>query len=110
MNIINGIDLVNLTRNEFNDPAFAKRIMVQQEYDHYLELVDQAKVKYVASTFACKEAVMKAFKLTYGYKQIYIKKTEHCRLVYLNGIYQDNLTLSISYADQFVIASLVGFN
>lgn len=109
MNIINGIDLVNISRVEFTDQSFAERIMVDLEYDYYLKLSDQLKINYVASVFACKEAVMKAFNLEYGYKQIYIKKTEHQRLVYLDGIYQDNLSLSISYADHFVVASLVGW-
>lgn len=109
MKLVHGIDIIEWNREELNNPSFAKRILVDDELKYYLQLNSlKEKNRYLASIFASKEAVMKAFKLKYGYNDILILKTKNERQVYLNKILIKELVLSISYTENYVVASVVG--
>ncbi|AAF30803.1 holo-ACP synthase [Ureaplasma parvum] len=109
MKLVHGIDIIEWNREELNNPLFAKRILIDNELEYYFQLnSSREKKRYLASVFACKEAVMKALKLKYGYGDILILKTENQRQVYLNKILIKELELSISYTETYIVASVVG--
>ncbi|WP_031489368.1 4'-phosphopantetheinyl transferase superfamily protein [Ureaplasma canigenitalium] len=113
MKLIHGIDLVKYTRFlSLSLPElkkYASKIMHLKEIIHFDSLEGLEKVKYLASILACKECIFKALGTSYSYKDIYILKTENGRKIYINNTEKNNLILSLSYEQDYLIASLVGF-
>lgn len=58
-----GIDLVEHKDIIDKTEAFAKRVLSNKEYDKYISIKNKKRqIEYVASRFASKEALFKAFK------------------------------------------------
>lgn len=56
-----GIDIVDLTRNEFDDLNFAKRFMTKNEYAIFLSKDSElGKRNYMGCIWSLKEAIIKA--------------------------------------------------
>lgn len=56
-----GIDIVDLTRKEFNTPNFATRYMTSYEYQTYKKCNTKIeKINYMACIWSLKEAIIKA--------------------------------------------------
>lgn len=109
--ILHGIDVVNISRDEFKQKSFAQRIMTSHEFNFYNDIsTNEQKTVFLASIFACKEAVMKAYNLSYGYKEICIKKTSSSRQLYINDQLQENVVVSVSYVDNLIFVSVFGLN
>ncbi len=100
-----GVDLVNFKRKEFKQIKFANRICTPDEYQVYLTKPNQAaKIKYLASLWAIKEAVLKATNKAYGLHEINICKTDQGSLVQLA---HHELSISVSYEDHYVVAMVL---
>lgn len=101
-----GIDIVDLTRPEFNDPNFAKRYMTKNEYNVCQTLKDEPfKLRnYMASIWSLKEAIIKALNHRLLFSEIEILFTSEAPQCLVNG-YQ--LFLSVSFEKQYIIASAI---
>lgn len=101
-----GIDIVDLTRDEFNDPLFAKRYMTKKEYDVCLKIChDSLKLRnYMASIWSLKEAIIKALNHQLIFSEIEIQFTSEAPKCEVIG-YQ--LFLSVSFERQYIIASAI---
>ncbi len=102
MKVLHGIDLTNITRKEFKEEGLIKKILHPQEYEIYLSLDDALKNKYVAKHWAIKEALFKAYNHKYGMDKILIEKINDHLVCKIDDI---SFTISISYEDDYVIAS-----
>ncbi|MCV3754078.1 4'-phosphopantetheinyl transferase superfamily protein [Ureaplasma zalophigenitalium] len=105
MQIVHGIDLLNLKRPILKNPRLARRIMTDYEFAIYEKHTHPER--YLGSLFSCKEAVMKAFYLRYLYDDIEIHIDNGIYLVYLQKKKTD-LVLTLSYENNLVMSSVVG--
>ncbi len=104
MKILHGIDLTNITRKEFKEEGLIKKILHPYEYEIYLTLDKEQQTKYVAKHWAIKEAIFKAYNHKYGMNKVLIEKKDQQLFSIVDDI---SFTISISYEDQYVIASVV---
>lgn len=71
-----GIDIVDLTREEFNTPNFATRYMTKYEYEVYMKCNSEHEQKnYMACIWSLKEAIIKATNHEVIFSDIEIKLT-----------------------------------
>lgn len=102
LDVTHGIDMVDLSRPELNDFAFAKRYMTANEYNVFLAIDnDQEKKKYMAAIWALKEAIIKATDHQFLFSYIDIKLSNDsaptCNI--------ENIDLSLSYEEKCVLGS-----
>ena len=107
-----GIDLVEFIEVENRDERFIKRILSEKEYLVYQEFkIQKRKTEYLASRFASKEAIFKAFKkgdLSLNFNDISILNDE-CNAPYIvirNEI-MNNLKISISHSKNYAVAIVI---
>ncbi|MCV3728209.1 4'-phosphopantetheinyl transferase superfamily protein [Ureaplasma miroungigenitalium] len=105
MQIVHGIDLLDLKRPVLKNKRLARRIMTDYEYAIYEKHTQPER--YLGSLFSCKEAVMKAFYLRYLYDDIEIHIVNGIHFVYLQQQKTD-LALTLSYESDLVMSSVVG--
>ena len=102
-----GVDIVDLTRHEFDDPNFAKRYMTQQEYEVCQKIQDKNELRnYMASIWSIKEAIIKAINHQFIFSEINIKFTSEAPICELEGY---KLFISVSFEKQFIIASAISY-
>ncbi len=104
-----GIDIVENERMLNKDIEFIKRILSDKEFDIYNKFsIEQRKIEYLASRFAAKEAVFKAFKVgnkDLNYKDISILNDEYgAPFIELKGETDKSLNISISHEKNYSVA------
>lgn len=103
-----GIDLVEHKDILHKDERFIQRVLSEEEYQYYQMITNkQRRVEYVASRFACKEAIFKCFQESdqgYNFKDISIlnKKNGAPYILILNK--ESKLQISLSHTDNYSIA------
>ncbi len=113
MNIEVGSDIVSIIRikkafEKFGE-RFAKRILSEREMREFSKRKD--KIVFLASRFAAKEAVYKAYNLKpFSWKRIEILKKQEKPTVYIDGIERKDIKVSISHEREFAIAFCIHTN
>lgn len=102
-----GIDIVDITREEFNDLNFAKRFMTEKEYKFFLlKDSDFSKRNYMGCVWALKEAIIKATNHEFIFSEISIELTNEAPICNLKG---HKLFLSVTFEKEFIVAIAIGF-
>lgn len=99
-----GIDVVDLTRSEFETPGFFQRYMTPKEYE--IVANNNVSAQYYAGIWSLKEAIIKATNHQFNIQDISIEFTKEAPICHLPG-YQ--LFLSISYEKQIAVAIAICF-
>lgn len=101
MNI--GIDIVKISRFENKDIHFIKRVLTEKELLFYNNLIEEKKTQYLASRWACKEAIFKANKDEH-YLSYSILNKENGE-PYVDG--HEEIKISISHDGEYAVASVL---
>ena len=101
MNI--GIDIVKISRFENKDIHFIKRVLTEKELLFYNNLIEEKKTQYLASRWACKEAIYKANKDEH-YLSYSILNKENGE-PYVDG--HEEIKISISHDGEYAVASVL---
>lgn len=102
-----GIDIVDLSRHEFDDRQFAKRYMTKLEYENFLCCESkQAQRNYMGCIWSLKEAIIKAINHEYLFSEIEIILTKEAPMCQLKN---HTLFLSVSFEKTIVVAIAIGF-
>lgn len=102
-----GIDIVDLTRNEFDNLEFAKRFMTENEYKVFLtKETEISKKNYMGCIWSLKEAIIKATNHEFIFSDIDIVMTSEAPICNLKG---HKLFLSISFEKTLIVAIAIGF-
>jgi len=107
MNISSGVDIVSISRirkalKKFGD-RFAKRILTERELKEFYKRKD--KIQFLASRFAGKEAVYKAFNISpFSWQRIEILKKNEKPKVFIDRKLAENIDISISHERDYAIA------
>lgn len=100
----NGVDITNITRNEFTNPLLAKHLLSREEYCEYNKIIKQSdKIHFLATRWAIKEAVIKAYNKLIPLPQINIIKKHNC--YFLDS--DTNVNISTSFEHPYIIASVI---
>ncbi|WP_416756350.1 4'-phosphopantetheinyl transferase superfamily protein [Mycoplasma aquilae ATCC BAA-1896] len=95
-----GIDITNISRFLNKGEIFWNRVLSADELVHFNKLdTPDSKAKFLARSWAIKEAIFKADNTYIDFRKVNIKKDSESKL----WKFKDFL-ISISYADDFVIA------
>ncbi|MDE5617548.1 MAG: 4'-phosphopantetheinyl transferase superfamily protein [Ureaplasma sp.] len=100
-----GIDVVDLTRDEFKTSNFFERYMTPEEYQIVRDN-KQITPHYYAGIWSLKEAIIKATNHQFNIQDISIKFTNEAPICNLPGY---KLFLSISYEKQIAVAVAICF-
>ena len=101
MNI--GIDLAKISRFENKDIHFIKRVLTEKELLIYNNLLEEKKAQYLASRWACKEAIFKANKDEH-YLSYSILNKENGE-PYVDD--HEEIKISISHDGEYAVASVL---
>lgn len=102
-----GIDIVDLTRNEFDDLNFAKRFMTKNEYAIFLSKDSElGKRNYMACIWSLKEAIIKATNHEFIFSDIDVALTSEAPVCNLKG---HKLFLSVTFEKTLIVAIAIGF-
>lgn len=101
MNI--GIDLAKISRFENKDIHFIKRVLTEKELLVYNNLIEEKKTQYLASRWACKEAIFKANKDEH-YLSYSILNKENGE-PYVDD--HEEIKISISHDGEYAVASVL---
>ncbi|BBB33174.1 holo-[acyl-carrier protein] synthase [Thermotomaculum hydrothermale] len=110
MDIEIGTDIVSIKRieksfNKFGD-KFVKRILTEREIREYSKRKD--RLQFIASRFAAKEAVYKAYNLSpFSWHRIEILKNGEIPVIYIDGKEKENIKISLSHEKEYVVAFCV---
>lgn len=99
-----GVDILSLERfSKINSKAFLIRTFHPLEINEYHK---RNNLNYLASRFACKEAIVKALtEYNNDFNQIAILNDELGKpYVMIDNVKYNNIFISISYEDKYVIA------
>lgn len=102
-----GIDIVDLSRPEFDNLDFSKRYMTEKEYLYGLNNFKDNPVayrNYNASIWSLKEAIVKATNHQVLFSNIEISFTSEAPICLLDNFI---LYLSVSFEKQYIIASAI---
>ncbi|MFV8401407.1 4'-phosphopantetheinyl transferase superfamily protein [Mycoplasma sp. 005V] len=95
-----GIDITNISRFNGKSEIFWHRVLSADELEQFQKLDSQeSRAKFLARSWAIKEAIFKADNTYIDFRKIDIKKDQESKLWKFK-----NFLISISYADDFVIA------
>lgn len=103
-----GIDLVEHKDIVDRDIRFIKRVLSNDEFEIYNKMSNEKrKVEYVASRFACKEAIFKCFEETeqpFRFSDISIKNKKNGApyVTILEQVW--SLQISLSHTDNYSVA------
>ncbi len=100
-----GIDVVDLTRSEFETPGFFQRYMTPKEYEIFSSNKNISS-QYYAGIWSLKEAIIKATNHKFNIQDISIEFTSEAPICHLPGY---ELFLSISYEKQIAVAIAICF-
>ncbi len=102
-----GIDIVENSRNEFNDLNFANRFMTDNEIKQFSKYknINQAKM-YMIGIWSLKESIIKAINHTLIFSNINIEFTNEAPICIIDGF---KLYLSLSYEKNYTIASCIAY-
>ncbi len=110
MEIKVGADIVSTKRiksaySRFGE-RFARRILTKNEYHTFRKRKN--KIEFLASRFAAKEAVYKAFNIIpFSWQRIEITKMEGEMFVVIDGIKRTDFSISISHEKEYTIATAI---
>ncbi len=103
-----GIDIVEHSKVENKSIEFIKRVLSTQEYNIYILIKNKKRqVEYIASRFASKEAIFKAYKdgnKTLNYKDISILNNDNGSPYVSSLLLNDDINITISHSDNYSIA------
>ncbi|MHA0272588.1 4'-phosphopantetheinyl transferase superfamily protein [Mycoplasma sp. 48589B] len=95
-----GVDITNISRFYTKSDKFVNRVLSQGELIEFKKLDnDDAKARFLARSWAIKEAIFKADNTYIDFRKVDIKKDIESKLWKFKDFF-----ISISYADDFVIA------
>lgn len=106
-----GIDIVEHSSiiNKSND--FIKRVLSDDEYAYFSTINNKKRqIEYVASRFASKEAIFKAYKVgdkTFNYKDISILHEPSGAPYVKSSRLKEKILISISHSDNYSIAQVI---
>lgn len=98
-----GIDIVKISRFENKDIHFIKRVLTEKELLVYNNLIEEKKTQYLASRWACKEAIFKANKDEH-YLSYSILNKENGE-PYVDD--HEEIKISISHDGEYAVASVL---
>lgn len=101
MNI--GIDIVKISRFENKDIHFIKRVLTEKELLVYNNLLEEKKAQYLASRWACKEAIFKTNKDEHYLSYSILNKDNG--EPYVDG--HEEIKISISHDGEYAVASVL---
>ena len=103
-----GIDLVEHKDIINKDERFIQRVLSEQEYIYFCSIQNKKrKIEYVASRFACKEAIFKCYKSSSSgcnFSDISILNKENGAPFVLIHNKKVELQISLSHTDNYSIA------
>jgi len=109
-----GIDIVEIERIKEvvkRQEAFPKRILTDNEYDHYLTLSKQRQIEFLGGRFASKEAFSKAIGTGIGkeisFKDIEVLPNENNQPVLTTSSFAGHSHITISHSETYVIAQVI---
>lgn len=98
-----GIDIVKISRFENKDIHFIKRVLTEKELLVYNNLLEEKKAQYLASRWACKEAIFKANKDEHYLSYSILNKDNG--EPYVDG--HEEIKISISHDGEYAVASVL---
>lgn len=101
MRISNGIDLVNINRDEFNNQELINRVLHSNEIKIYQSLDHYNKKRFLAKTWCIKEALFKCYNHQYVMNKIEILYKNNKPYIILDNVFFD---ISVSYENELVVA------
>lgn len=102
---INGIDIVNINRKEFNNSNLPNKILSSIELEEFNKINNTDERKhFLATRWAIKEAILKCLDKLILLPSISIIKQNN-KYMWLNSIYK--CSISTSNEDQYIIASVI---
>lgn len=105
MFISNGIDIVNINREEFNNSNLPIKILSKIELEEFNKINDTNERKhFLATRWSIKEAILKCLEKLLPLPSISIIKQNN-KYVWLNSIFK--CSISTSNEDQYIIASVI---
>lgn len=103
-----GIDLVEHKDIIDKDERFIRYILSNLEYNYYRNIQnDKRKVEYVASRFACKEAVIKCLEKRINFQEISILNKENGAPYIQINEQISKLQISLSHTDSYSVAIVI---
>lgn len=102
-----GIDLVEHQDIVNKDERFIKRVLSEEEYTYYQTISScKRKVEYIASRFACKEAIFKCFTRMehFDFRNISILNEKNGAPYVLLNQKKLELQISLSHTEHYSIA------
>lgn len=106
-----GIDLVEHKDMQDKDDRFIQRILSSLEYAYYQTITSRKRqIEYLASRFACKEAIYKCFKSMehpYRFSDISILNDEKGAPYIQMDLKDKELQVSLSHTDFYSVAVVI---
>ncbi len=102
-----GIDMVEHQDVQYKEERFIKRILSLKEYEIYSTFTNQKRrVEYLASRFACKEAIIKCLskQVSMNFNDITILNKKNGAPYVLIHDKEVELQISLSHTDHYSIA------
>lgn len=100
-----GIDLVEHKDFIVKDERFTKYVLSELEYAYYINISNnKRKLEYLASRFACKEAIIKCLGHKIGFSKISILNKENGAPYVLIDNIEQKLQISLSHTDSYSVA------
>lgn len=101
-----GIDLVEHQEICNREDRFIRRVLSEEEYQYYSQITSsKRKVEYVASRFACKEAIFKCTQMEhFDFREISILNDKNGAPYVLIHQKRTELQISLSHTEHYSIA------
>lgn len=100
-----GIDLVEHKDFIDKDDRFIKYVLSSLEYEYYISVSnDKRRLEYLASRFACKEAIIKCYGKKISFSKISILNKENGAPYVLIDNVEQKLQISLSHTDSYSVA------
>ncbi len=106
-----GIDIVEHIKIKNKSQEFINRILSQDELDYYMTITNEKRqIEYIASRFASKEAIFKAYKVgdkTFNYKDISILNEASGAPYVKCERLKENILITLSHSDNYSISQVL---
>lgn len=100
-----GIDLAEHKDFIGKDERFIRYILSEIEYNYYISINNEKrKLEYLASRFACKEAIIKCLEKKINFKDVSILNKENGAPYVLMNSNELELHISLSHTDSYSVA------
>ncbi|MGL4948384.1 MAG: 4'-phosphopantetheinyl transferase superfamily protein [Mycoplasma sp.] len=105
--IVHGIDVISIKRIEFKNTELIKKFLHKSEIEIFNKISNEVEaIHFLASRWAIKEAIFKCLNTKCPMNKIQLSKVGS-QYFYIHNSY--NFKISISYHDELVFASVIGW-